>query len=164
MQKHGWILRSGAAARRMLKPGPAFVTVVWCVLMSACGNSDSSPTTPSSAGYDGQWSGTTSQGKPITFTVAPEQKVTAITVGYGFNGCSGEKAFSGLNLDIGFPPVPSPLTIGPGFGYGSGPPDKPNYTQVYGSFTSTTRATGSVVFGDYSGCGNGGAIWTASKR
>jgi hypothetical protein len=133
--------------------------------MSACGNSDSGPTTPSpEARYDGQWNGTTSQGKPIAFTVGTEQKVTAITVGYGFSGCSGEKTFSGLNLDIGFPPGPARVTIGPGFGYGSGPPDGPNYTQVYGSFTSTTTATGSVVFGAYSGCGNAGAIWTAAKR
>src|SRR5438046_1264923 len=94
MWKRGWVLRSGAAARLMSKPGPRFVTIAWCALMCACG-----PTTPSSATLDGQWSGTTSQGTPITFTVSSDQKVTDITVGYSFNGCSGVQTFSNLNLE-----------------------------------------------------------------
>jgi hypothetical protein len=110
----------------------------------------------------GQWKGTTSQGKPLTFTVSLDQKVTAITVGYSFNGCSGLNTFSNLNLDIGNGPNPA-TTLGPGFGFGSGPPDGPNYTQVYGSFSSNTTATGSVIFGSYPGCGNWGEIWTATR-
>ena len=57
--------------------------VAWAVL-SAC-----NPTTPSpasSGALDGQWSGTTAQGVPITFSVSPNQKVTSISVGYSFNG------------------------------------------------------------------------------
>jgi hypothetical protein len=148
----------------MLKPRPLLLTIALCALVSACG---SSPTTPSPGGppsYEGQWSGTTSQGRPITFTVSPDQKVTAISVGYNFNGCSGVNTFSNLTLDIGYPPNPAAPTLGPGFGYGSGPPDGPNYTQVYGSFTSNTTATGSVIFGGYPGCGNSGGIWTATRR
>jgi hypothetical protein len=91
-----------------------------------------------------------------------DQKVTAISVGYSFNGCSGSVTFSTLNLDIGSTPNPA-TTLGPGFGFGSGPPDAPNYTQVFGSFSSNTTATGSVVFGGYTGCGNGGGIWMAAK-
>jgi hypothetical protein len=162
MRKEGRALRPGGAARRMLKPGPCVVLAVWCAAASACGSS--SPAAPSSAGYDGQWSGTTSQGKPITFTVASNQKVTAITVGYAFGVCSGVNTFSGLNLDIGYPPVQPSPTPGPGFGYGSGPPDGPNYTQVSGWFTSNTTATGDVVFGGYPACGNAIGIWTATRR
>jgi hypothetical protein len=138
-----------------------------CALLSACGNSDRGPTLPTPAAslrYDGEWSGTTSQGRPITFTVSSDQRVTAITVGYSFNGCSGVNTFSSLNLVIGSPPNPSPVTPVPGFGYGSGPPDGPHYTQIYGSFTSSTTATGSVIFGDYPGCGNSVGIWSATKR
>jgi hypothetical protein len=66
MWKQGRVLRSGAAARLMSEPGPRFVTIAWCALMSACG-----PTTPSSASLDGQRSGTTSQGTPMkTFRCA----------------------------------------------------------------------------------------------
>jgi hypothetical protein len=138
-----------------------------CASLSACGNSISGPTPPTPAAsfrYDGEWSGTTSQGRPISLTVSSDQSVTAITVGYSFNGCSGVNTFSNLNLAIGNPPNASSPTLGPGFGYGSGPPDGPHYTQVYGSFTSSTTATGSVIFGDYPGCGNSGAIWSATKR
>jgi hypothetical protein len=135
--------------------------------LSSCGTSTASSPTTTTGGaprYDGQWKGTTAQGTPITFSVSADQKVTAITVGYSFNGCSGVNTFSSLNLDIGNPPNPAALTLGPGFGYGSGAPDGPNYTQVYGSFTSNTTAAGSVVFGAYPGCGNGGGFWTATKN
>lgn len=165
MRKHTWVLR--AAAWRIAKHGLRFTTVVCFALLSACGGSESTPTTPSpgeTLRYDGQWSGTTSQGRPITFTVASDQKVTAITVGYGFSGCSGVNTFSGLSLDIGYPPVQTPMTPGPGFGYGSGSPEAANYTQVSGYFTSSTMANGTVVFGGYPGCGNALGIWTATKR
>ena len=132
---------------------------------SGCGGSGANnPTTPGGdpARYDGQWKGTTSQARPITFTVSSAQKVTAITVGYSFNGCSGVNTFSNLNLDIGVTPNPA-TSLGPGFGFGSGPPDGANYTQVYGSFRSNTTASGTVIFGGYPGCGNAGGIWTATR-
>ena len=131
--------------------------------LSGCGGTVKSPTTSGNMRYEGQWNGTTSQGRPISFTVSSDQKVTAITVGYSFNGCSGSNTFSNLNLDIGTTPNPA-TTLGPGFGFGSGPPDGTNYTQVYGSFSSNTTATGSVVFGAYVGCGNAGGIWTATRN
>jgi hypothetical protein len=133
--------------------------------LSGCGRSTvNHPTTPSGDAlrYDGQWKGTTSQGRPITFTVSLNQKVTAITVGYSFNGCSGLNTFSTLNLDIGNTPNPA-TSLGPGFGFGSGPPDGPNYTQIYGSFSSNTTATGTMIFGGYPGCGNAGGIWSATR-
>src|SRR6195256_1226970 len=111
---------------------------------SGCGGStENNPTTPGGdpARYDGQWKGTTSQGRPITFTVSSAQKVTAITVGYNFNGCSGSNTFSNLNLDIGVTPNPA-TSLGPGFGFGSGPPDGSNYTQVYGSLSLQHAAPG----------------------
>ena len=138
----------------MSKSGQLFFITALCVFTIACASGENSPTIPSSGGYDGQWSGTTSQGRTITFTISPDQKVTAITAGYSFSGCSGSNTFSNLNLDIGTPPNPASPS-GPGFGFGSGPPDGPDYTQVYGSFSSGSTATGTVIFGDYSGCGNG---------
>lgn len=146
----------------MKKPG--FWTIALCAVMSACGGSPTIQSPAVASGYDGQWSGTTSQGRAITFTVSSDQKVTAITIGYNFNGCSGVNTFSNLNLDIGNPPNPTAPTLGPGFGYGSGPPDGANYTQIYGSFNSNTTAIGSVAFGDYPGCGSAVGFWTAIRR
>jgi hypothetical protein len=92
--------------------------------------------------------------------------VTAIIVGYSFNGCSGVNSFSNLNLDIGTPPNPRVPPPGPGFEYLSGPPEDPNFTQVGGFFMSNTAANGVVAFAGYPGCGNAiaGGIWIATKR
>ena len=129
----------------MLKPGPLVLTTALCVFMTACSDSEP-PTTPETPRYDGEWSGTTSQGRPITFTVSADQKVTAITVGYSFGSCNGTNTFSNLNLDIGTSPIPGAPQIGPGFGFGSGSPELPNYTQLFGNFSSSTAVTGSVIF------------------
>jgi hypothetical protein len=132
-------------------------------MVSDCGGS---PTGPQGGAerYEGQWSGVSSQGRTISFTVSSDQKVTSITLGYNFNGCTGTSTFPNLSLGIGSTPNPSSPTPGPGFGYGSGNPEGPNFTQVYGMFSSYTAATGSMVFGDFSGCGNAGGIWSATKK
>jgi hypothetical protein len=139
------------------------------LLLSAIGagacSGTKSPASPAGvmAHYDGDWNGTTSQGMRITFTVS-DQKVTTISVGYNFNGCNGTNSFPNLNLAIGYPPNPAAPYPGPGFGFGSGAPDGPNYTQLYGTFSSGTAATGSMIFGDYSGCGNSLGIWSATRK
>jgi hypothetical protein len=139
--------------------------LVWVAAIATdCGSTGPTGPQGGSARYEGQWSGVTSQGRTISFTVSPDQKVTTITLGYSFNGCTGTSSFPNLNLIIASGPSPGSPTPGPGFGYGSGPPDGPNYIQVYGAFSSYMAATGSVAFGDFSGCGNGGGIWTATKN
>jgi hypothetical protein len=151
----------------MSRPSPRVFALALCASLAGCGGGPASPESPS---YDGQWNGSTSQGRPISFTVSQDQRVTTISVGYSFNGCTGMSTFQNLSLIIaaldpfGDPRVPTPPSFGPGFGYGSGQPDSPNYTQIYGSFNSDDLAMGSVVFGAYDGCGNSGGTWSASRR
>lgn len=135
-------------------------------LLSACGG-----TAPSATGIDGSWSGTTSQGMTISFTISPDQKVTAITVGYSFNGCSGSQTFANLNLDTApnviCIPGPCSTTISSyrAFSYLAGTPIDGPSTAVNGLFTLPTRAQGQVNFKDYPGCGTAVGIgWTAAKR
>lgn len=139
--------------------------LVLATVAAACSSNASAPTSPPGvmASYGGEWNGMTSQGMPISFTIS-DQKVTSISVGYNFSGCNGTNLFSNLNLAIGYPPNPSAPYPGPGFGFGSGAPDGPNYTQVYGTFSSSTAATGSMIFGAYSGCGNSLGIWSATRK
>ena len=65
-------------------------TVWWvgtfaAVLASGCGDS---PTSPSASSLSvGQWSGSTAQGTPISFTVSSDEVLTAIAVGYSLNSC-----------------------------------------------------------------------------
>src|SRR5688572_4678534 len=74
----------------------------------------------------GEWKGTTSQGRPITFTVSQDEKVTSITVGYEFNDCSGTREFFELSVpttpDLTCMPGPCPRTAASyrAFGFSDG--------------------------------------------
>ena len=57
---------------KAVRPGPAMIAL--CALLSACGN----PSGPSKRSYEGQWTGTTAQGKTVTFTISADENVTAI--------------------------------------------------------------------------------------
>jgi len=153
---------------RMTSRSSVMKVVIPLALLAGAGSCGGvTPTNPSSSDasrYDGQWSGATFQGRPITFTVSSDQQVTSITVEYSFNGCSGSNTFSNLSLAIGNPPNPSSPSLGPSFGYGSGAPEGANYTQVYGTFTSSSTAIGSVIFGAYTGCGTAIGAWSATKN
>jgi hypothetical protein len=129
---------------------------------TACGGDPTSPSGGSD--YTGQWSGTTAQGTSILFTVSADQVVTSITVGYDFNGCKGSNTFSNLSLPIGRSGFGGQTTSGsPVFGFGSGSPENPNFTQVEGTLVSDRTANGSVTFLNFS-CGNTVALWNATKR
>jgi hypothetical protein len=136
--------------------------------MAACGGS--SPTTSSASNYDGQWSGTTSQGTSITFTVSG-QRVTNIAFNYDFRGCVGAKTISNPNVII-VQTSPSPLPgnpVGPGFIYSSnlGGIDA-SWVMVVGAFPSNITASGTA---DYANCTSTSTViatdrltWSAVKR
>jgi len=141
--------------------------IVLCALAGACRNG----TGPTPAGYAGQWSGTTAQGRSIAFTISPDEIVTTITVAHDFNGCSGSQTFSNLSLSIApkvmcIPgPCALPVTSFRAFGYTSGNPIEGPSTDVNAVFPSTSSAEGTVNFRSYPGCGNAiGVAWTATKR
>src|SRR5690348_4859164 len=98
------------------------VVIACCAVIAGC----SQTTTPSSSSLEGQWTGTTAQGTPISFTVSSDQRVTAITVGYNFSGCSGTERLSNLSLEtapnvICIPgPCPASITSYRAFSYASG--------------------------------------------
>ncbi len=138
-----------------------------CALLSACGN----PSGPSNASYEGQWTGTTAQGKTVTFTISPDENVTAITVGYEFNGCSGTQTFSGLSLSIApqVQCIPAPcsnqLMSYRAFGYSVGNPVEGPATSLNAVFTSSARVEGLAHFREYPGCGSAMSVpWSATKR
>ena len=135
--------------------------------VAACG---SQPTTPSTGTYQGEWTGTTAQGTPIAFTVSADEKVTSITIGYNFNGCSGSHTFANLNLET----TPNVICIpGPcsvllpsfrSFTYLAGTIDGPR-TTINGMFPAANRAEGQVAFANYPQCGSAlGVGWSAARR
>jgi hypothetical protein len=131
----------------------------------------STPNDPSGASYAGEWSGTTAQGKAISFTISTAETVTAITLGHEFNGCTGSQTFSSLN--IGIAPnvqcIPGPcspsVTSYRAFGYSTGNSSEGPATSLNGLFQSTVRAEGTASFREYPGCGSAiGVPWTATRR
>ena len=149
----------------MLKAAHRVLASALCAFVTACDT-----TTPTQVGLAGQWSGTTSQGTPISFTVSADEKVTSITVGYSFNGCSGSQTFANLNVEtapnVACIPGPCPPSISSyrAFGYSAGPREGPS-TSVNGLFLPMGRAEGLAGFRDYPDCGTAlGIAWTATRR
>ena len=140
-----------------------------CVLLAACGGSPSSPSASSLS--VGQWSGTTGHGTPITFSVSSDEILTAIAVGYSFNGCTGTQTFS--NLTVATAPdlicIPGPctgtLSTYRSFSYSSGSPGTGPVTFLNGLFLPGNQAEGLVSFRDFPGCGSAlGVAWSATRR
>jgi hypothetical protein len=162
----GW--RYAEKGRRSMKVLSLRLPVIAvCALAGACGSS----TGPTSAGYAGQWSGTTAHGRSITFTISPDEAVTTITVDHDFNGCSGSQTFSNLSISIAPNVTCIPGPCGPSvgsyraFGFASGNRIEGPSTDLSGLFPSTNRAEGLVNFRNYPGCGSAtGVAWTATRR
>ena len=157
---------SGRLARRTLNRARFLATLLACVVCGACDG----PTGPSGSDHSGEWSGTTAQGQPIAFTVSSDEKVTAITLGYSFNGCSGSHTFANLSLETAPNVICIPGPCSPSvssyrsFHYATRSSDGPS-TSVNGLFLSRNRAEGAIGFMDYPGCGTVlGVGWTATKR
>ena len=123
--------------------------LIWC----ACAPSPR----PTPLNFNGDWSGTTSQGRAIRFTIANLQ-VTTVTVEYAFSGCTGSVTI----------PATAPL-LNPGGTASAVVTHTPNglsgpsRTVVNFLFPSITTANGTVQFADYPGCGSTNATWTAAK-
>lgn len=69
-----------------------------CILSTGCGAASS--TAPGPVGQAGEWRGTTFQGRPISFSVSSQQQVTAVSLGYQIDTCSGVETFSGLTVPL----------------------------------------------------------------
>ena len=127
------------------------------------------PMGPGALDYAGEWSGTTSQGRPISFTISSKQRITAISVAYDFSGCSGVKPFTGLDVAIRTAPagvLPPELEQYAGFNFRDGAQGAANATQVVGALKSQKSATGAASFESYGGCTNAfeGITWNATKN
>ena len=140
-----------------------------CVLTGAC-TSSLLPSFGAPSLSAGEWTGTTSQGTPIAFTVSPDEKVTTITLGYDFNGCAGSNTFSNLSVptapDVTCIPGPcsGALSSYRAFGYTAGSVSGP-MTQVNGVFLPRNEAKGQATFRNYAGCGDLITTeWTATRR
>jgi hypothetical protein len=133
-----------------------FVTLAACALLGACGGDTSPPSPgPIPRGYAGEWGGTTFQNQQISFSVSSDQKVTAVSVGYVFSGCSGVETLSGLDQTITSSFAQFGRTLPDGRGIA-----------VTIVFVSDRTANGGIVFYGPPSCGStgSGGPFGASRR
>ena len=118
--------------------------------------------------YDGTWSGTTGQGKPISFRVE-KGEIVSLTLGMAITVSCGSAVATYTE------PFSSPQGVHPGAfdirteltSAGSGSP----FTTIWGAFTSTNRANGSFTVSEIVTNGSRcmilgekpGFTWTATK-
>jgi hypothetical protein len=128
-----------------------------CAAMMATASCADSPTAAGGL-YAGEWSGSTTQGTTIRFTVSRGDQITSLTIGHSFNGCSGERTFSGLSVAV------QRQLAGSGaiFHFESIPLNGRTYL-VDGQFPSSGAVSGVAVFGNFEACGNGLASFDASR-
>ena len=113
MRTHRTVIPKRSATRR-----PPTLALCLAALASTLSGACGGPASPSATNQSlaiGEWSGTTSQGMPIAFSVSQDEKVTTLTLGYRFNSCSGTQTFSNLSLptapDVICVPGPCPTTV-----------------------------------------------------
>ena len=135
-----------------------FPIAISCVLSSGCGAASPASPGPLPVGHAGEWRGTTFQGRPISFTVSPEQQVTSISLGYQIDTCSGVDTFSDLT-------VPFTADV-PAFQFTAVLPDK-RQVGIQGYLMPDASVWGSLVVYAPPSCGQSeavGGMFTARKR
>lgn len=123
--------------------------LIWCACAPA--------SRPTPLNFNGDWAGTTSQGRAIRFSVV-DLRITAVTVEYAFSGCTGSvTAPASAPLQNPSGTASAVVTNAPNG------PSGPSRTVVNFLFPSIASANGTVQFSDFPGCGSANATWTASK-
>lgn len=121
---------------------------------SACGDS----TDPIDEGdVVGEWSGTTSQGRPVAFTVS-EDGVTDAQFGYSMSrSCTFTDVFSIT--------APDPLEVEDArFSTGKTQVGQAVFVTIHGEFTSSSRATGTMLI-QHAPCSDTlNLTWSATKN
>lgn len=129
-----------------------------CVLVSGCGAASPTSPGPVAVGQAGGWSGTTFQGRPISFTVSPEQQVTTISLGYQIDTCSGVDTFSDLKV---------PFAAGvPAFQFAAELPDK-RQVGIQGYLMPDASVWGTLIVYGPPSCGPSetvAGVFTARRR
>lgn len=151
---HGPVRRLFLVATRAPSHFPIVFTLV--ALLACSGGRDRVGTGPVTFPYDGQWSGTTSQGETISFTVARHYLAT-LRLDFALEGSC---MFAPTFAEFIFRPRVQPIVNGAFSVTGT--------TAISGTFGTTTSASGSFSVnsaeGEPPGCvSTATGTWTAAK-
>jgi hypothetical protein len=125
--------------------------LIWC----ACAPSPR----PTPLNFSGNWAGTTSQLKAISFTVSPDLSITGVSVDYAFSNCAGS-----ITTAANAPLLNTSATADAVVTYAPNGPTGPGRAIFHFLFPSITSANGTVEFIDVPSCGSSNATWTAMMR
>ena len=126
------------------------LSALFVILLGLAACDSPNPAGPSGPGYAGEWSGQTFQGRVITFTVSAEQKVTAISVSYSIDSCSGSETFQNLDVPL--------IAVGRGgFGYDAKLPNGV-VLQIQGYFITAQNVSGGLLIYGPPACGTSETI------
>ncbi len=132
------------------------------VTVSSCAGKN--PESPSTTGLAGNWSGTTFQGRPISFTVSRDNRLTTLSVGYQIDACTGTASFA--NLDVAVFEVAGAASSG--FAYGQTLTDRPDVgVGVQGYLMPNGGVAGTLIVYGKPACGSSEAVagpFNASRR
>ncbi len=150
----------------MFSRRPRQVVVLIAVVILICAQTGcGGGTGPSPVGYAGEWTGTTSSGTPVQFSVSATETVTSITLVYRFSTeCSGTLTYTGLALPIHTSNPPGlPTSDQLGFAYST--TNGASGTLIVGGFSSDRRsASGRFALVDFGACDTVVGTWSATRR
>jgi hypothetical protein len=137
------------------------------VLLLVYAASCASPTEPkpAPAGYAGQWTGTTAQHTPVSFSVAGDE-VTSFNLAFSLSStCSGSVTLPGpVQIVMQVPPGPPPFDQ-PGFAMGLNANGEWGAAVAGGFSADRGSASGEFKLVQYPGCDVvTGGTWTVRRR
>lgn len=128
-------------------------------ILIGCACAPAAPARPTPLDFSGEWTGSTSQTRPIAFTVSPDLRITSVALDFSFSGCAGS-----LSLPADVTLLNATGTAAAAFTHAPNGPTGSNRTTIHFLFPSIASALGTIEFSDYAGCGNATATFNASKR
>lgn len=106
----------------------------------------------------GDWTGRTSEGRAIAFTVSRNQRIVAVTLEYAHGGCSGTVIIP-ANVPLFYTADQAAATV---VSSSNGQPG-PGPIAVRFLFLSTRNASGTATFPNDPACRGTSATWTAAR-
>jgi hypothetical protein len=120
-----------------------------------CSTGPTNPTGTPTNSLAGTWSGTTFQGRSIVFTISQSHQLTALSVGYEIDTCSGVASFP----NVAIPMFSVSGTGAMAFAYGETLPDRPEVgVSVQGYSMPDNAITGPVIVYGRRSCGTSESV------
>ena len=142
--------------RPLTRPEWRLVTGLAILIWCACAPPPPPRITPGS--FSGNWTGRTSQGRAISFTVSARQRITALRIDYGCGGGTGH-----LSIPADVPLLSTSAGKAATVTFSDDGLSGPYRIVVRFLFGSLSVASGTFEFTNEMMCGTSDLTWTAAR-